>query len=189
MNNKQFYKKSIEEYGISAQGVHWNIKYTQYKRFEILTKLIKKDIIKSSIVDAGCGFAEYYKYLEVNHKIPKQYIGYDVENEMIKVSKKRFNHLEFYIKNILLDELHEVDYYICSGAMNIMSKEDVFLFIKRCFTYSKKGFIFNILKSMSFNNIDIDEVLDYCKTLSGNIKIKDNYLDNDITIFMVKLIL
>ena len=39
--NKKFYKKSIEKYGISAKGVHWNSSYTQYKRFEVLTKFIK----------------------------------------------------------------------------------------------------------------------------------------------------
>ncbi|MCK5294105.1 MAG: class I SAM-dependent methyltransferase [Arcobacteraceae bacterium] len=186
MNNKQFYAKSIKEYGVSAAGVHWNNKYTQYRRFEILTKLIKKDIVNSTIIDAGCGFAEYYRYLDVNHKIPIKYIGYDCEDEMLNVAKKRFRQLEFYNKNILVDTLDEVDYYICSGAMNIMPKDDVFLFIKRCFTYSKKGFIFNILKSMSFNEIDIDEVLDYCKSLASNIKTKDNYLDNDFTIFMLK---
>lgn len=186
MNNKQFYKQSIEEYGVSAQGVHWNSKYTQYKRFEILTKFIRKTIKDSTIIDAGCGFAEYYKYLESNLKIPQKYIGYDCENDMVSVAKKRFPTLEFYTKNILVDDLDEVDYYICSGAMNIMPKEDVFIFIKRCFTYSKKGFIFNILKSMSFNNIEIEEVLDYCKELTENIRTKDNYLDNDFTIFMVK---
>lgn len=187
IDNHKFYKKSIQEYGVSAQGVHWNSKYTQYKRFEVLTKFIKKDIRQSIIVDAGCGFTQYYKYLEVNHKIPLKYIGYDCEQKMIDISKKRFPTLEFYTKNILIDELVIADYYICSGAMNIMEPKDVYTFIQRCFTYSKKGFLFNILKNMSFNNIDIDEILEYCKTLSDEIKIKDNYLDNDFTIFMIKL--
>jgi len=186
MNNKEFYKKSIQKYGVSAKGVHWNNKFTQYKRFEILTKLIKKDISLSSIIDAGCGFGEYYNYLKVNNRLPKKYIGYDLEDSMITISKKRYNFLEFYQKNILVDELEKVDYYVCSGAMNIMNKDDMFLFIKRCFFYSNKGFLFNMLKSVSFNNINVDEVLQYCKTLTNNIKTKDNYLDNDFTIFMVK---
>ena len=184
MNNTTFYKKSIKEYGISAQGVHWNSKYTQYKRFEILTKFIKKDIKTSTIVDAGCGFADLYKYLKSNNKLPLKYIGIDSEEIMINPAKKLHPTLELYVKNILIDELIEVDYYICSGAMNILKKEEVFLFIKRCFLYSKKGFIFNFLKSLSFNNVSIEEVLEYCNTLSDNIKIKDNYLENDISIMI-----
>ena len=186
MNNTSFYKKAIKEYGMSAQGVHWNSKYTQYKRFEILTKFIKKDIKTSSIIDAGCGFGEYYKYLESNHKLPQKYIGIDCEDIMINPAKKRFPSLEFYTKNILEDKLIDADYYICSGAMNILKKDEVFLFIKQCFLYSKKGFIFNFLKSLSFNNVSIEEVLKYCNTLSTNIKIKDNYLENDISIMLKK---
>ena len=68
--NKKFYKKSIEKYGISAKGVHWNSSYTQYKRFEVLTKFIKEEIGSSSIIDAGCGFAEYYNYLVSRLQIP-----------------------------------------------------------------------------------------------------------------------
>jgi len=68
--NQLFYEKAIKEYGISAQGVHWINKSSQYKRFEILHKLIKKDIKNSSIVDAGCVIGEFYNYLlEKNIKV------------------------------------------------------------------------------------------------------------------------
>ena len=105
---------------------------------------------------------------------------------MIKESKKRYKELSFYEKDILVDILDEADYYICSGAMSILTKEEVYLFIRRCFIHSKKGFIFNILKSFSFNNINIKELLEFCKSLSRSVKTKDNYLDNDFTIFMIK---
>lgn len=59
--NTLFYKKAIDKYGISAQGVHWNSEFSQYKRFEVLTSFIKDSIKDSSIIDAGCGFGEYYR--------------------------------------------------------------------------------------------------------------------------------
>jgi len=184
--NNQFYKKAVEEFGISAQGVHWNSKHTQYKRFEILTKFIKKDIINSSIVDVGCGFGEYYKYLELNNKLPKKYIGIDCEEQMITACKKRLPLQNFKIQNILVDALADADYYICSGALNILAIDEAYLFINNCFKASSKGFIFNFLKSQSFNKLDTNEVINFCKTLTNNIKTKDNYLNNDFTIFMVK---
>ena len=58
-DNRKFYEKAIKKHGISAQGVHWNSEFTQYKRFEILTSFIKDIIKQSSIIDAGCGFGEY----------------------------------------------------------------------------------------------------------------------------------
>ncbi len=186
MNNNKFYSESIKEFGISAQGVHWNSKYTQYKRFEIITKFIKKDILNSTIADVGCGFGEYYNYLNVNHKIPKKYIGIDCENSMIKICQKRFSTQEFYTQNILTDDLIEVDYYLCSGAMNILTISEVDLFINKCFSASKKGFIFNFLKDLTFNGVEQNEIVTLCEKYTKNLKIKENYLENDFTIFMVK---
>ena len=186
MDNKKFYNNSIKEFGVSAQGVHWNSKYTQYKRFEVLTKLIKKDIKSSTVVDVGCGFGEYYNYLLNNHRVPTKYIGIDCEQEMITISKKRFPHQGFYTQNILYDKLIEADYYICSGALNILTLDEINIFIKKCFENSNKGFLFNFLKNLTFNKVKKYEILDICKAITDNIIIKENYLENDFTIFMVK---
>ena len=70
-DNHTFYKSAIKKHGISAKGVHWNSQFTQYKRFEILTNFIKNEIQNSLIVDAGCGFGEYYNYLFDNQFIKK----------------------------------------------------------------------------------------------------------------------
>ncbi|MCK5111461.1 MAG: class I SAM-dependent methyltransferase [Arcobacteraceae bacterium] len=185
-HNNKFYQKAINEYGISAQGVHWNSKHTQYKRFEIITKFIKKEIATSSIIDVGCGFGEYYKYLEVNNKLPQKYFGIDCEEDMVTVCKKRLPFQEFKKQNILTDDLIKGDYYICSGALNILTVDEVYTFITKCFEICTKGFIFNFLKSHSYNNLQVDEVTKFCKQLSPMMKTKDNYLNNDFTIFMVK---
>ncbi len=185
--NKLFYQKSIQKYGISAQGVHWNNEYTQYKRFEIITNFIKDDLDNSLIVDAGCGFGEYLKYLKSHEcKNNFQYIGIDCENEMIRISQNRFSDAKFYQKDVLVDQLIDADYYICSGAMNILPKQKCYQFIENCFRSSKKGFVFNFLKNKSFNNIKIEEVVAFCSSLSSKLQTKNNYLENDFTIFMIK---
>ena len=183
--NKDFYEKSIKDFGVTAQGVHWNSKFTQYKRFEVLTKCIKKEITNSTIVDVGCGFGEYYKYLSYNHQSPQKYIGIDCEEKMIDICNIRFPNEEFFVQNILIDKLIEADYYICSGAMNILTYDEVELFIKRCFVVSQKGFVFNYLKNVTFNDIKQYEIEEICKRYTENIIIKDGYLDNNFTIFMV----
>jgi ubiquinone/menaquinone biosynthesis C-methylase UbiE len=185
-DNTLFYEKSIKKYGISARGVHWNSQYTQYKRFEILTNFIKDEIKNSSIVDAGCGFGEFYNYLFDNDLKPKTYVGLDCEDKMIKLASKRFLNVEFYVQNILLDELQFADYYICSGALNILNKNEVFNFINNCFKVSKKAFIFNFLKDDPLTKIQPEEILEYCKTLTTNIEITQNYLENDISIYLKK---
>ena len=111
-DNHLFYKLSIEKYGISAKGVQWNSEYSQYKRFEILTSFIQNEIKKSTIVDAGCGFGEYYNYLFDNNLKPKLYLGIDCEKEMIHFAAKRFLNVNFYVKDVLKDEICISDCYI-----------------------------------------------------------------------------
>ena len=183
-DNHKFYKSTILKYGISAKGVHWNSEYTQYKRFEVLTSFIKNKIKESTIVDAGCGFAEYYNYLFDNNLKPKSYIGIDCEESMILLASKRFININFYVKNILKDELLIADYYICSGAMNILEKEEIFIFIKRCFEVSKVAFIFNFLINDPLTKVKFEDILEFCKEFSSSIEIKENYLDNDISVLL-----
>jgi 2-polyprenyl-3-methyl-5-hydroxy-6-metoxy-1,4-benzoquinol methylase len=185
-DNNEFYEKSIRRYGISAQGVHWNSDFTQYKRFQILTDFIKKDIKNSSIIDAGCGFGEYYNYLFDNKLKPKSYLGIDCEEQMINLASKRFLNTSFKKQNILKEELDFADYYICSGAMNILEENEVFIFIDKCFNYSKKAFVFNFLKNDPLTKVSKNKVIKYCLTLSSNIEIKENYLSNDFTIYLKK---
>jgi len=184
--NNEFYSESLKEHGISAQGVRWNNKHSQYKRFEAITKRIKKDISASTIIDVGCGFGEYFSYLKTNKKSPMKYIGIDCEKDMINICQKRFQTEEFHHLDVLKDELPFGDYLVCSGALNILEYEDMELFISKCFNHSQKGFVFNSLKNLTFNNIKQYEVVDICKKYSQKISIFDGYLDNDFTILMVK---
>jgi 2-polyprenyl-3-methyl-5-hydroxy-6-metoxy-1,4-benzoquinol methylase len=185
-DNTKFYEKAIKKYGISAQGVHWNSEFSQYKRFEILTSFIEDNIKEASIIDAGCGFGEYYSYLFDNNLKPKSYLGIDCEKQMIDLASKRFLNTKFEIQDILKDSLYESDYYICSGAMNILEREEVFVFIKKCFMASNKAFIFNFLKNDSLTNVKSSEIIDYCLTLSKKIQIKEDYLSNDFSIHLKK---
>jgi SAM-dependent methyltransferase len=185
LDKKNFYKKSIKKHGVSPLGVHWQNQETQYARFDALTSFIKGDIVDSTIVDAGCGFGEYYKYLKEQSLLPKKYIGIDKEKEMIKRAKERFD-TTFEIKDIVNDSLPIADYYVCSGALNILDYEEMELFINNMYRHSKKGMVVNYLKGFTFNGIYKEEVKQIMQGYSRNIMLKEDYLENDFTIFMVK---
>lgn len=184
--NKVFYDKAIQEFGVTHKGLHWNSKYNQYIRFEMLTKFIKKDIKRSSIVDVGCGFGDYITFLELDQKLPTKYIGIDCEEKMIKVSKEKFPNYTFKKIDVLKDELFEADYFVASGSLNILNIDECELFIKKCYTSSKKGFVFNFLKNITFNKISQKDILNICTKYCSKVRLKENYLDNDFTILMIK---
>jgi SAM-dependent methyltransferase len=184
--NKAFYENSIKEYGFNAKGLHWNNRNNQMKRFDILVDFIKYDITNSYIGDAGCGFGDLCGFLEQKRLKPKKYIGYDSEEVIIQEAKRRYPKYDFEIKNILQDEIKVVDYYICSGAINILSVKESFEFIKNIYSYSKKGICFNFLVGTNYNGIRADDVLDFCSTFTKNIRTKEYYIENDFSVLLRK---
>jgi SAM-dependent methyltransferase len=190
IDNKIFYQRAIKKHGITAKGVQWTSKETQYKRFEVLSSLIS-DINSSSVVDAGCGFGDLYLYLSKSTMLPKKYIGIDIDDKMVQIAKRRTKQ-DVYQKDILTDELPTVDYYIASGSMNILTQDETYIFIANAFNSSKKGFAFNLLHQNSVKNKDIYnglnpyDIFAYCASLNKNNRYIDGYLSGDFTIFMQK---
>lgn len=186
IDNKQFYKKAYERYGTSSKGVHWGSKSRQYLRFEILTNFIKKNLESSSIIDVGCGFGDYLSYLYDNQIKIESYLGIDCEGFMINLCKKKYSQYQFKRIDILKNNIPNYDYLICSGALNILDEVEFFKAIENCFKASKKGFAFNFLIKDSFNKVNKEKILEFCKNLTVTIHVKDNYLSNDCTIFLEK---
>jgi len=184
-NNTLFYLKSFLKHGISPKGVHWNNTFTQEIRFEVITSFIIDEIKEISIVDAGCGFGDYYLYLKKNNILPEKYIGIEKEIFFSKTAKKRINQ-QIITANILKDHLVEADYYIASGSLNILDKKFFFKFIRRCFDASKKGFIFNFLVENQFVKITKEEILNFCGNITDEFYVKSGYLKYDNTIFLRK---
>ena len=136
MENERYYRDVVARHGVSAQGVHWNSEATQYKRFDVLLSMIdlnKEDVL----VDAGCGFAELFFYLKKREINIENYIGLEMMEEMVTEAKKRAE-IDIRICDVLSNPLPKADYYFCSGGMNILTRDETTLFIKRCFKASRK---------------------------------------------------
>ena len=186
IDNEKFYKSSIKKYGLSAKGVQWNSLSSQKIRFEIILKMLPKDLHNYTLVDAGCGFGDFYNFLKSKNQLPLKYIGIDTLDTMVSIAQKKTSQ-KIIKADICKDKLIEADYYICSGAMNILDKFETHLFIQNCYKHSKKGFIFNILygdkESETYNYINMKKIKQIAKHLKvRDIKTSTSYLKSDITV-------
>ncbi len=190
INNKNFYQKAYEKYGITAQGVNWSSKESQVVRFGVITEILGKDIAKSEIVDAGCGFGELCAYWADKKIYPKEYTGLDCVQNSIDIAQKRFPKLSFTCRDVLKDELPLADWYVASGSLNILSSFDTWLFLEKILESSRKGIVFNILqgyiKSENFNYQSKDDIKEFAKLKNLDYFIIDGYLKNDMTTRMMK---
>lgn len=187
IDNEEFYTAAIKKHGESSKGVHWNSTYSQEKRFEVLLSCIEDEDF--SLVDAGCGFGDLYFYLLKKEVSFGSYTGVDMSPSMIKIAKEKTG-CEIVECDICRDELPRADYYLCSGAMNILSRFDTYLFIQNCYKASRKGFVFNILMgeddSLVYNHFYPNELQKLFDELGAEVLIKKGYLKHDFTVFMKK---
>ncbi len=184
IDSEKFYTSAINTYGTSAQGVNWTSQETQNLRFDILLSLLPSSI--NSLADAGCGFGDFHTYIQNQKHTLHKYIGIDSLSDMISIARERTKQ-EIIKADITKDEIPYADYYICSGAMNVLNTFETHLFIRNCFSASRKGFVFNILhgskESDTYNYLSTLQIEKIAKSLNvQRIILKDNYMENDITV-------
>ena len=189
LSNHTFYSRAYTKHGVSPQGVNWYSLQTQEIRFDVIATLLKEELSKSSIADAGCGFGDFYLFLQAQDLAPKHYIGIDVMEEFLQVAKKRLLHARgcsFTCKNILKEPLPHADWYVCSGALNILSDFNTWLFIEKMLIYARKGVVFNILQGRrdgsNFNYKEKDEMVNFLEEKGLEYEIIEGYLEKDMTI-------
>tara|TARA_B100000212_G_scaffold137251_1_gene103415 strand:- start:721 stop:1353 length:633 start_codon:yes stop_codon:yes gene_type:complete len=189
INHYENLYKKFEKSPLSLQ--HANI-IQQQKRYEIISTKIKPHF---SIIDFGCGFADFYKFLSKNKNYVGEYTGIEIVPSFINENKKQFlnnQKVNFINKNLLeIEKIIGVDYCVACGTFNnfipnIEAKKYLQDSLLRLFNISRVGISFNLLstyvdyKDSSFFYFDPTEVFDYCKLkLSPYVELKHDYILNE----------
>lgn len=186
IDSEKFYTSAIEMYGTTARGVNWASQKNQRLRFKIIASLLPKDLTTLSLADAGCGFGDFYNYLLKKERLLGRYLGIDSHLDMTSITAQTTSQ-EVLNADICRDTLPNEDYYVCSGALNVLTPFETRLFIANCYKSSKKGFIFNVLhgdkESETYNYLTTKEINKIAQELKvGEVVFKSGYLEDDITV-------
>ncbi|WP_457749374.1 class I SAM-dependent methyltransferase [Sulfurimonas sp.] len=190
IDSEKFYKAALKKHGISSCGLHWSSDAHQSIRFDKILEMLETDLQHSVLADAGCGFGDFYLYLQANNLHVKRYIGIDSLQEMCEITAKK-TECEILHADITKEKLPLADYYICSGALNILTPFETQLFIRNCFESSTKAFIFNALygdkESDIYNYINMQTLSTLAKSLHvKQLRFSEGYLEHDITVGFFK---
>ena len=186
IDQKEFYQDNYDTFGISACGVAWNSEQSQKRRFSAILSCLG-DVRNDTLVDAGCGFGDFYLYLKEKNNLPKTYIGLDLCEPMVKEAKVRTG-CKIVKCDILRQTIPLADWYVASGSMNVLTRLETQVFIQRCFEKSRKGFVFNLLEGKecegTFSYWKTHEMKKFCQTLGVKVEIKEGYIDGDFTVVL-----
>ena len=120
---RAMYLNQYKKYGIHQNSLFWP-KGRQALRFKqhlsILEEPKKYGDRAISILDYGCGFSDLYDYINRLELEIAEYIGVDILEEFLEVSKKKFSHNNYYTRdNFCTNQQISADLILASGTFNI----------------------------------------------------------------------
>lgn len=189
-----YHRHRIQEFSGTVKSLGWKAEECQLKRFEVLVQVA--DLNGCSIMDVGCGRGDLKGFLD-QRASGFAYIGVDQMPEFIGEAKKQYGHLAdtyFYQNDFSVAELPAVDYVIASGALGYRSvNQDYYRqMIARMYASANYALAFNMLDKAAFpdhpllTGHDMEEIVDYCRTLSSRVELIQGYLDDDFTVFIYR---
>jgi len=192
-NIYRFNQACIKEHGEgNARSLGWRDDNSQHLRFKALADI--GNMAACSVLDIGCGYGDLYSYLD--RKYPDiKYTGIDQMEEFLTVAIKRYGHLSqarFLYGDFTSVNLPMADYVLASGSLNYFNNEPGFIYrmIHKLFSTCNLAFGFNLLSDIVPLGLlvayDVNTIVNYCRKLSSNVILQQDYSDDDFTIWMYK---
>ena len=193
----KYYEELYKKYGYSPKSLGWE-KGKQFLRFHQLT--CDFELENTSILDVGCGFGDFIKYLNLNKIKNIKYVGVDIIEEFILEAKKLYSNddIKFYKSNFLDLEISETfDYGIASGTFNLAIEgingyDNIESNLIKMFSHCSKAVSIDLLTSRvdythSHNfNSDPIKILKMAYGLSKSVVLKNNYFPFEFSITIYK---
>jgi len=188
------HQRSHASFGYSPESLSWASRGVQKVRFKVLSEI--GIAAHDSLLDVGCGFADLYSWLS-GHELPVAYTGIDLSPEILATAKQINPELA-----LLHGELFDFDWppgsfdwVVLSGTLNWELKDEgayARRVIRRMFGLCRKGVAFNLLDRNDFDAAMLNEmtafepqeVLAFCRQLSADCRLRNDYLAGDFTIYI-----
>jgi SAM-dependent methyltransferase len=171
---KTYYDDKLKAHGPTAKGVDWKNEETQVIRFALLSEVFAGQT-NFTVNDLGCGYGAFAEYLLAAHVPFDKYHGYDISDEMIYESKKKFAESPSccFTKS---STPTEADFTVSSGIFNVKLdtpddewKVVVEGLLETMHAVSRKGFSFNMLNQPTAESFRREHLFyadsDYFETL------------------------
>lgn len=170
---------------------------TQTARFEVLIQNV--DLRGKTLLDVGCGLGDLAGFLR-SKKIPVQYTGVDVVEEMLHRARKsnpegRFLHANLFSETQRSDPLNgrTFDVVFCSGTLNLNLGNNLEFLpraLKGLLAPAREALVVNFLRARETPPDPVyfyyrpDEVLNVLHPLLGKQRVHliEGYLPNDFTV-------
>ncbi|TVQ59270.1 MAG: methyltransferase domain-containing protein [Phycisphaerales bacterium] len=146
------YRDALERHGPTFEATLWRNEDFQRARFAVLCETI--DLTGRIVLDAGCGRADFARYL-LEHEVQYgRYIGVDAMPELMDAGKALgAPECEFHVRDFVADPdaftpvARPPDVVVFSGSLNTLKLDDSMRVLDRAWDACTEALLFNFLSS------------------------------------------
>ncbi len=199
---KQYFHRSYQKHGNTAEGADWNSPASQEIRFEQLLKVTQPMEQPFTLLDYGSGVGLLSDYLLKKNYPVSYYYGFDILEPLIQQAQQLYADHPNYTFTTNWNDISQVDYAVASGVFNARletSYDNWTQYVLQALTdihhKTQRGFAANFLTKYSDPDkmqerlyyADPCFLFDYAKThFSKNVAILHDYTLYDFTLIIKK---
>lgn len=185
------YLAAAKVHGGGFPSLLWASASTQAVRFDAFTRLI--DFRGASVLDVGCGRADFRDFLLARGLIPAEYLGIEAVPDLADAAQRsgaRVLRADFIASPRIL--FTGSDLVVISGSLNTAKDIAFYDTIRRAYDAAARALVFNFLSSPQLAAAthlywrDPSTVLSYCKRLCAGARMLADYLPGDATLLLPK---
>jgi len=180
----QRYQRRIAEHGPTFASLNSGNEEKQALRHGVLASALRG--ARPSILEVGCGLADFYKYLR-NHQRDCSYRGYDIVPEYIEECRRAYPEAEFSLRNVFVEGIEGTyDTIVMSQVLNNRySRSDNMQVMRRAMELAFEGSRVSVAIDMlseyvDFRNPDLfyyspEEIFRIAKSIAPRVILRHDY--------------
>jgi ubiquinone/menaquinone biosynthesis C-methylase UbiE len=188
------HQEQLTRWGENVRALGYGNTESQQTRFQVLSEIGSFE--GRSVLDVGCGFGDFFGFINKKCKHLRSYVGVDVNPNMIAIAKKRYPNAVFEVRDILeAPIINKFDFVVASGIFNLETcnwEEIVKRMLSEMYELSQIGVGVNFLSTFTKGRKPADshfadpaEILDFVlRTLSTRVVLRHDYRFNDFTLYI-----
>ena len=190
------YLRAADKHGAEFPSLLWASPQTQAARFDAIRRMV--DLHGKSVLDVGCGRADFVPFLLRSCVVPADYVGIEAVEELAAAAEANCRNLPD-ATIVRADFVREpqrmfvgADVIVFSGSLNTVEDEDFHATIRRAYDAAAEAVVFNFLSNDYLAGADYlrwrrpADVTAFGRRLTPDVRTLDDYLHGDFTVALRK---
>jgi len=184
------YDDLVARFGHDPRACDYGRPESQAVKFSVLSEVTPLN--GKTILDVGCGFADFARYLEARYP-GVRYTGVDISEAMVNSARKLRPDLAIERLNILNEYPGHFDVVTANGIFYLLGADARSLsqqLVTRMYSLSRHAVAFNSLSSWAANPAEGEyyadpcDFVDFCRTLTPWVVMRHDYHARDFSIYL-----